>query len=961
MSNFDAGLNDSDLLKCSTTILVLGRDDCDRLAYSSYLQTNPNYQVFHAATLEAGVDLWRSHPVYILLIDFCLLEQLRSQFLDCLDIHSVNLIVLIDQGEEPAASHALRLMELEAHDYLVKGELSPALLHCSVRHVIAFAQLKALNSSLEKNVELERQRAKEAIEKKFYRTKVLFDASLDGLFILDLDGNMIEANQSFANMLGYSLEEVISLTIFDIDAKWTKEELKRGVQSFRQDKRVKFETYHRRKDGSLCVVEISANSVNWNDQILQFCVCRDITERKQLEQSLREHEESVRSALEAIPDIINLVSKDGIYLESINIGRSYNLIPRDINIVGKHLTDFLPPEIAANQLQAVQQAIAIGQTQIVEQTLAIGNLLRYEEAHVVPIRDDAALVIIHDTNDRKQAEITLQDSQEKLSEAYAEQNALFSAMNDLVLIRNAEGRCLKIAPTNPAKLLGNSQEITKKSIYEELPKPAADIILQAIQQALERKESVNCDYCLDINGMEIWFTASISAIAEDTVIQVARDITARKQAEILLAHAKAAAEHANRAKSDFLANMSHEIRTPMNGVLGMAQLLEYTNLTDEQKIFVKTIKDSGDALLAIINDILDFSKIESGKLQIELTDFNLNDVLQSVCNLMSQQAEEKEIVLKYFVTPGIPSNFTAASNRIRQVLLNLVGNAIKFTQKGDVGIMVRYLPTLTNNQPESLKGQTSLLFSIQDMGIGIQPDCIDKLFLPFTQADASISRKYGGTGLGLAICKSLVELMGGTIWVESQGHVGGLPPQGWSPTSSVIKGSIFHFTIAMPTTNLQTIPSALPQSNHRNAISSLDENTAKKFPLKILLVEDSRLNQKFACIILKKLGYVVDVASNGYEALAALKEQFYDVILMDLQMPEMDGLTATRHIRQGDSLHQLQPWIVALTGNVLTEDRQICLDAGMDDYISKPIQSDEMIAALITAYQSRFKATQNQL
>jgi PAS domain S-box-containing protein len=960
MFNFDAGLNDSDLLKCSTTILVLGRDDRDRLVYSNYLQTNPDYQVFHAATLDLGVDLWRSHPADILLIDFCLLDQLRSQFLDRLNIHSVILIVLIDQSEEPAASHDLELMGLAAHDYLVKGEISSALLHCSVRHAISKSQLKAQNAALSEKIEIERHQAKEEIEKKFDRTKVLFDASLDGLFVLDLDGNAVEANQSFANMLGYSLEELMSLTIFEIDAKWTKEELKRGVQSFRQDRRVKFETYHRRKDGSLCAVEISANSVNWNDQILQFCVCRDITERKRLEQSIREQENRTRSALEAIPDIINLVSKDGIYLESINMGRSYNLIPRDINIVGRHLTELLPPEIAANQLRAVQLAIATGQTQIVEQTLAIGNLLRYEEAHVVPIRDDSALVIIHDTNDRKQAEITLQDSQERLREAYAEQNALFSAMNDLVIIRNAEGRCLKIAPTNPAKLLGNSDEITKKSIYEELPKPAADTILQTIQRVLEQKKSINCDYCLDINGTEIWFTASISAIAEDTVIQVSRDITERKQAEIALAHAKAAAEHANRAKSDFLANMSHEIRTPMNGVLGMAQLLEYTDLTDEQKIFVKTIKDSGDALLAIINDILDFSKIESGKLQIELTDFNLNDVLQSVCNLMSQQAEEKEIVLKYFVTPGIPANFTAASNRIRQVLLNLVGNAIKFTQKGDVGIMVRYLPTLTDSQLENPKGQTSLLFSIQDMGIGIQPDCIDRLFRPFTQADASISRKYGGTGLGLAICKSLVELMGGTVWVESQGHVGGLPPQNWSPTSSVIKGSIFHFTIAMPTTNSQPLPSALPQSIHR---SMIDGNMAEKFPLKILLVEDSRINQKLAGIILKKLGYGVEAAGNGYEALAALKEQFYDVILMDLQMPEMDGLTATRHIRQEDALCQLQPWIVALTANALSEDRQICLDAGMDDYISKPIQTDEIIVALTTAYQSksRSKVTQNQL
>ncbi|MBD2663601.1 multi-sensor hybrid histidine kinase [Richelia sinica FACHB-800] len=416
------------------------------------------------------------------------------------------------------------------------------------------------------------------------------------------------------------------------------------------------------------------------------------------------------------------------------------------------------------------------------------------------------------------------------------------------------------------------------------------------------------------------------------IYAAARDITDRKQAEITLAKAKETAEAATKAKSQFLANMSHEIRTPMNGVLGMAQLLANTHLSEEQKEIVQTIKDSGDTLLVIINDILDFSKMESGMLQLEASPVILNEVIASVCNLMKEQALAKNIHLKYEISADIPVRVLGDISRLRQILLNLVGNAIKFTNAGEIHISVLKTRLKENQQLE-------LIFAIRDTGIGIDKERLHQLFQPFTQADASISRKYGGTGLGLAISKSLVSLMGGTIWVESGGYIGGTPPENWVVNQEKLhnQGSIFYFTIvteAVVDNNINT---------KDNTEIYPFEFTNHQSHLKILLAEDNKVNQKVAILTLKKLNYDVDTANNGLEVLARLEQNFYDIIFMDIQMPEMDGITATQIIRQLDIP---QPYIIALTANALEEDRKICLDAGMNDFISKPISITDMNRAL---------------
>ncbi|PZO40515.1 MAG: hypothetical protein DCF19_11470 [Pseudanabaena frigida] len=444
------------------------------------------------------------------------------------------------------------------------------------------------------------------------------------------------------------------------------------------------------------------------------------------------------------------------------------------------------------------------------------------------------------------------------------------------------------------------------------------------------------------NGDWVWLRSREVVFARNEhhqaskILGTAQDISNRKQIEIALAEAKETAEAANKAKSEFLANMSHELRTPMNGVLGMVQILSTTKLTEQQQSFVKTIRDSGDALLTVINDILDFSKIESGMLEIEPSNFVLEDVIRSVCTLLHSQAIDKQIDLQYAISPVIPTTIFGDHTRLRQILLNIVGNAIKFTQYGQVSISV-------NSRLLSQPNQYELSFEIADTGIGITGDRIDKLFQPFTQADASISRKYGGTGLGLSISKSLVELMGGTIWVKSGNQIGGNPPSIWRlqlNNSSVSHGSTFYFTIGVSTSSVTEQPLGFLLEQ-----MMIDNKMAEKFPLRILLVEDNKVNQMVANLMLEQLGYCADVANNGLEAVQAVQSQSYDLIMMDLQMPEMDGLTAARLIR---SKLMSQARIIAMTADATPEDRQICLEAGMDDYISKPIDMQEIMQLVST-------------
>jgi PAS domain S-box-containing protein len=520
--------------------------------------------------------------------------------------------------------------------------------------------------------------------------------------------------------------------------------------------------------------------------------------------------------------------------------------------------------------------------------------------------DNELMVIVVDTTERIVLEKSLlQNANESnllirtlaASQQYIEQ--ILISMADALLVTTLSGKIKKVNLAAQNLLEYDEVELQGKAISTVIK----DIDnLQLESNKLEEKETV----CQTKNGKTIPIAFSYAMVQTEVehfqgYIYILRDMTVRKQAEL--------------AKQEFIAMISHEIRTPITSVTGMASLLLNTNLTVEQQDFAETIYHSGEALLRIVNDILDFSKIESGKLELELQPFELRRCIHEAINLVSSLAREKRLKLTFIDTPELPNVIVGDITRLRQIILNLLSNAIKFTEIGRVEI------SAIARQHEDHKHTYEIQFTVKDTGVGIPRDRLEYLFKAFSQVNASITRQYGGTGLGLAICKQLCELMGGRIWVESQPGI----------------GSTFFFTITA-----KVVQEAVVNVTDNTKI---DTQMAEQHPLTILLVEDNMINQRMIRLMLQRMGYQPDVANNGLEALLALRRQLYNVVLMDVQMPEMDGITATEHIKQEWSSDSC-PRIVALTASAMWTERDRALASGMDDYLVKPIRIAELMQLL---------------
>jgi PAS domain S-box-containing protein len=454
--------------------------------------------------------------------------------------------------------------------------------------------------------------------------------------------------------------------------------------------------------------------------------------------------------------------------------------------------------------------------------------------------------------------------------------------------------------------------------------------LDRIRAALQEWQPVQAElvnYRKD--GAEFWVEMSIVPVADDSgwfshFVAVARDVTERKRAEQALREAKEAAETASRAKSEFLANVSHEIRTPMNGILGVTGLLLDTPLQPQQREYLDVVKSSAHTLLAIINDLLDLAKIESGKLHLEIGTFTLDEALDDMLKALAVRATAKGLALTRAVAPEAAGALAGDARRLRQVVVNLVGNAIKFTECGSVHLHVgpaeepagEPLPVLH----EHASTFRQLHFRVTDTGIGIPAAKQQTIFDPFEQADRSTTRKYGGTGLGLAIASRLVRLMGGRLWVEST--------EG--------QGSTFHFTAWFG----QVDAPAPPPADAAPAVN------AGPRALRILVAEDNQVNQMIAVRMLEKQGHRVKVVADGAQAVAAVQGEGFDLVLMDVQMPGMDGLEATAQIRESERGGARRLPIVAMTAHAMKGDRERCLDAGMDDYLTKPVDAEELYEVL---------------
>ena len=821
-------------------------------------------------------------------------------------------------------------------------------------------QLKRAHDELEKRV-LERtaelEKANQTLTDTRDSLEKIINSIGDPIHVKDRQHRVILVNDAACKLFGCSREEILGRTAYELfpsqemaEISWHKDEevFTTGEENVNEETN----TYAPGVTRTVLVKKTLYKDKAGNEFLVG--VTRDITDRKRAEEALLESEKKYSLLINNANESI-LVAQDGLF-KFVN--------PATLGLLGVHseqelidrpFPQFIHPDDRSMVVENYRRRITNEAIppRYAFRVVTPQGIVKWVEINATLIEwqgKPATLNFLTDITERKRTEEALLESEQRLMD-------IIDFLPDATFVIDREGKVVAWNRAIEAMTGILAEDMIGKGDYEyALPfygfrRPILiDLVLKADKEIESKYDHIEKKgralmgeaYMPNIWGRTVYLVGSATVLYDPQgnvfgAIESIRDITARKQAEDSLIEAKEAAEAAVRSKSEFLANMSHEIRTPLNAVVGLTGLLLEADLTAQERDYVETVRSSGNSLLSVINDILDFSKIEGGKMELESQPFHLRECIFVAVDLVKADAEKKGLAIKYSLDEAIPAYFKGDVTRLRQVLVNLLSNAVKFTHAGTIEISVTAKPirresnALAGQRPEAAQAdqvekiarttnsrQYELHFSIIDTGIGIPEEKADRLFQSFSQIDSTITRKYGGTGLGLAISRRLVELMGGEIWVVSQPGL----------------GSTFHFTILAEEAEEIPIPA---DSCAKKAKTAASRKNGKS--LRILLAEDNAVNQKVAIQMLKRLGYSADVAGNGLEVLQALERQPYDVVLMDVQMPEMDGLVAAQEIRK---LWPKGPRIVAITAYALKGDRERCLTAGMDDYISKPIVIEEL-------------------
>ena len=778
-----------------------------------------------------------------------------------------------------------------------------------------------------------RKRGEVALRESEERFRKLFEQHTAVKLIIDPDtGNIMDANDAAAQFYGWPIEELKGMRISQINTL-SPEAVKTEMENAASSKRNKFEFRHQRADGSIRDVEVFSNKIVIAKKAVLYSIIHDVTESKQAEAAVKKNETKFRLAFENAKDaIIWANSETGVIMDCNTAATELFEKPKG-ELVGSHQGTLHPPELVeyyrtmfADQTRDLRSGV---EAQIVTSTGAIRTVTinvsntEFEGRKIIQ-------GIFRDISDRKQAEAALQEAHDALEQRVVERteeikrqssliSSLLDSIPDIIFFKDIHGVYLGCNPPF-AEFVGKPrEEIIGRTDYDLFDKEVADIFREHDKRMLEtRKPRHNEEWITYPDARKILIDTMKTPYwgADGTLIGVlgiSRDITERKRAVDALQLSMQAAEAANRAKSAFLANMSHEIRTPMSGVIGMTALLLETPLTDKQRGYAEKIKASSKSLLTVLNDILDFSKIEAGKLTLESIPFSMAEVIGNVVNIFGSQAAEKGILLHTVIDPELPAALLGDPQRLIQVINNLMGNAVKFTKAGDI--------QLTAKGKRQTEASIELEISVQDTGIGMTEEELSRIFTAFSQVDTSTTRRFGGTGLGLAISRQLIELMGGTIQVKS------------TPG----KGSVFTFVISLPISLGVEGADLLWRS----------ETPRGQFTgVRALVAEDHEINREIIIELLRQAGIEADIAANGREAVEMVRTQDYDVVFMDIQMPEMDGLTATREIRKlgREGMDRLP--ILAMTAHALKGDREKSLNAGMNDHLTKPIDRDTLGSAL---------------